>query len=50
MLSGKVTLEYGKEAFQLEEGDSLYFDADTQHRLHNPHKKPAQVMCVFLDK
>lgn len=49
VLSGKVTLEYGKEAFSLEEGDSLYFDAETPHRLHNPHKKAAQVMCVFLD-
>ncbi|MBL9114030.1 MAG: cupin domain-containing protein [Verrucomicrobiaceae bacterium] len=47
---GKVTLEYGKETFDLDEGDTLYFDADTPHRLHNPHKKPAQVMCVFLEK
>lgn len=50
VLKGKVTLEYGKEAFHLDEGDTLYFDADTPHRLHNPHKKPAQVMCVFLDE
>ena len=50
VLSGKVTLEYGKESFQLEEGDTLYFDADTPHRLHNPHKRAAQVMCVFLEK
>jgi transcriptional regulator with XRE-family HTH domain len=50
VLRGSVTLEYGKEAFRLEEGDTLYFDADTPHRLHNPHKKAAQVMCVFLEK
>jgi transcriptional regulator with XRE-family HTH domain len=50
VVKGKVTLEYGKESFQLDEGDTLYFDADTPHRLHNPHKKPAQVMCVFLDE
>ncbi len=50
VLGGKITLEYGKEVFHLEEGDTLYFDADTPHRLHNPHKKPAQVMCVFLEK
>jgi transcriptional regulator with XRE-family HTH domain len=50
VLRGKVTLEYGKESFQLNEGDTLYFDADTPHRLHNPHKQAAQVMCVFLEK
>jgi len=50
VVKGKVTLEYGKESFQLDEGDTLYFDTDTPHRLHNPHKKPAQVMCVFLDE
>ena len=47
---GKVTLEYGEETFHLDEGDTLYFDADTPHRLHNPHKKSAQVMCVFLEE
>jgi transcriptional regulator with XRE-family HTH domain len=50
VLNGKVTLEYGKKSFHLEDGDTLYFDADTPHRLHNRHKKPAQVMCVFLEK
>jgi len=50
VLCGKVTLEYGKKTFHLDEGDTLYFDANTPHRLHNPHKKAAQVMCVFLDE
>lgn len=50
VLKGRVTLEYGKDSYDLDEGDTLYFDADTPHRLHNPHKKPAQVMCVFLEK
>ncbi|MES2707051.1 MAG: cupin domain-containing protein [Verrucomicrobiota bacterium] len=50
VLAGKVTLEYGKDAFELEEGDTLYFDANIPHRLHNAHQKPAQVMCVFLEQ
>jgi transcriptional regulator with XRE-family HTH domain len=50
VLSGKITLEYGKESFELEEGDTLYFDADTPHRLLNPRKKVAEVLCVYLDK
>lgn len=50
VLKGKVLLEYGKESFPLEEGDTLYFDANIPHRLYNSHPKPAQVMCVFLEK
>ncbi|MDZ4848863.1 MAG: cupin domain-containing protein [Pirellulaceae bacterium] len=50
VVRGKVTLEYGKEAFALDEGDSLYFDANTPHRLFNSNKKAAQVMCVFLEE
>lgn len=50
VLRGRVTLEYGAETFALDEGDTLYFDAETPHRLHNPHRKAAQVLCVFLEK
>lgn len=50
VLSGRVTLEYGGETFALNEGDSLYFDAETPHRLHNDHKAAAKVLCVFLEK
>lgn len=50
VLRGRVTLEYGAESIQLREGDSLYFDADTPHRLHNEHKGQAEVLCVFLEK
>jgi transcriptional regulator with XRE-family HTH domain len=50
VLRGKVTLEYGAEVLLLVAGDSLYFDADTPHRLHNPHKTSASVLCVFLEK
>ena len=39
-----------RQSFAWQEGDTLYFDADTPHRLHNPHKTAAQVMCVFLEK
>jgi transcriptional regulator with XRE-family HTH domain len=50
VLRGKVTLEYGKESFDLDEGDTLYFDADTPHRLHNSHTSKAEVLCVFLER
>jgi transcriptional regulator with XRE-family HTH domain len=50
VIKGKVTLEYGKESFLLEKDDTLYFDANIPHRLHNTHDQPAQVMCVFLEE
>jgi transcriptional regulator with XRE-family HTH domain len=50
VMRGKVTLEYGEDTFDLAEGDTLYFDAATPHRLHNRYKRAAQVMCVFLDQ
>jgi transcriptional regulator with XRE-family HTH domain len=50
VLRGKVTFEYGQESFKLDEGDTLYFDAETPHRLHNPNKAKAEVLCVFLEK
>jgi transcriptional regulator with XRE-family HTH domain len=50
VIQGKVTLEYGKESFDLEEGDSLYFDAGIPHRLHNGNASAAKVMCVFLEQ
>ncbi len=50
VLRGKVNFEYGTESFALDEGDTLYFDADTPHRLHNPNQVKAEVLCVFLEK
>lgn len=50
VLSGKVQLEYNNEMLELEEGDSLYFDATTPHRLVNPFSTDTRVLCVFLQR
>jgi transcriptional regulator with XRE-family HTH domain len=50
VLSGAVVLDYGEESFRLEAGDSLYFDADTPHRVTNPGETDAEVLCVFSEK
>jgi len=49
VLEGKVSFIFGGEQYELNEGDSLYFDAETPHRLDNPHKKNARVLCVFME-
>jgi mannose-6-phosphate isomerase-like protein (cupin superfamily) len=48
VLSGKVKMHYAEQEFDLDSGDSLYFDAMIPHRLWNDHSEPAQVLCVFL--
>ncbi len=45
--SGTVDFEYDGEIHSLQAGDSLYFDANTPHRLINSSDKPAEVLCVF---
>jgi len=47
--SGSVQFEYGGETVSLRAGDSLYFDANVPHRLINPNKRPATVLCVFSE-
>lgn len=47
VLSGRVHLEYGGKIERLKAGDSAYFDAHVEHRLINPGKRPAKVLCVF---
>lgn len=50
VLEGKVVFEFDQEAYHLETGDSLYFDAETNHRLYNETEKDARVLCVFLGR
>jgi transcriptional regulator with XRE-family HTH domain len=50
VLKGKVEFEFDGKVHSLEEGDSLYFDAETEHRLFNMTDKDARVLCVFLER
>ena len=47
---GAIDFEYDGETQSLRKGDSLYFDSNVPHRILNPHKRPAVVLCVFLAK
>jgi transcriptional regulator with XRE-family HTH domain len=48
VLQGRVAFQFGADRVDLEQGDSLYFDGATPHRVFNPHAEPAEVVCVFL--
>lgn len=50
VLEGKVQFEFDGKIETLEAGDSLYFDAETDHRLFNVTDKDARVLCVFLER
>ncbi|RKX35914.1 MAG: cupin [Verrucomicrobia bacterium] len=47
VIRGRVKFEYGGEVHTLNTGDSLYFDAEVEHRLANPYKSETTVLCVF---
>ncbi len=47
VIEGTVELEYGLERFCLRKGQCAYFDATEKHRLLNPGKRTAKVLCVF---
>jgi hypothetical protein len=50
VLEGKISFEYNGEVHLLNEGDSAYFDAEVDHRVFNPGKKSAELLCVFLGR
>ncbi|BCX48348.1 transcriptional regulator [Haloferula helveola] len=47
---GRVSFEYEGEVHDMKAGDAAYFDAEVDHRVFNPHKTEAQVLCVFLGR
>jgi uncharacterized cupin superfamily protein len=35
---------------EMAQGDAAYFDAETAHRVLNPGKREARILCVFLGR
>jgi len=50
VLSGAVSFEYDDQLQELKTGDCIYLDATVKHRLLNPNKKTAEVLCVLSDR
>jgi transcriptional regulator with XRE-family HTH domain len=46
VLSGSVTLVVDSERYELEEGDSVTFDADLSHHFQNDSDSPAELLAV----
>lgn len=45
---GSIILEIDEKAHTLNEGDSIYFDAEAPHCVRNTGEDEARVICVFL--
>jgi quercetin dioxygenase-like cupin family protein len=47
VLSGRLSIEYGMERYELEQGDSVYYDSIVPHRVLAAGEKPAQIVAVI---
>ena len=45
VLEGKVEIQYGKDTYELEVGDSLYYDSIVAHHVHS-HEGKAKILAV----
>ncbi len=46
VMEGIIEISYGKQAFILEEGDSIYYDSIVPHHVHSYEGKPAKILAV----
>lgn len=46
VLKGIMEINYGKNTYILEEGDSIYYDSIIPHHVHAFEGKPAQILAV----
>ena len=45
-LDGTVEINYGKDVYILEEGDSIYYDSIVAHHVHAGNNNPAKILAV----
>lgn len=46
VLEGSIEVNYGKEIYVLNAGDSIYYDSIINHNLHAYENKPAKIIAV----
>ena len=46
ILTGNIEINYGKDIFQLTEGDSIYFDSIVAHNVHAAGNQSAKILAV----
>ncbi|MDR2734608.1 MAG: cupin domain-containing protein [Spirochaetota bacterium] len=46
VLEGQVEIQYGRNAYLLDTGDSIYYDSVVNHHVHSADGKPARILAV----
>lgn len=46
VLAGKVEISYGKTAYTLGEGDSIFYDSIVEHHVHGANGQAAKILAV----
>ena len=46
VLEGKVEINYGKQSYILEKGDSIYYDSIVKHHVHGYGNEAAKILAV----
>ena len=46
VMSGEVEIDYGKETYSLQEGDSIFYDSIVKHHVHGAPGKSAKILAV----
>jgi transcriptional regulator with XRE-family HTH domain len=46
VLEGAIEINYGKEVYQLEEGDSIFYDSIVEHHVHGGCVNGAKILAV----
>ena len=46
VLDGQVEINYGKDVYVLEKGDSIYMDSIVSHNVHAGNNQPARILAV----
>lgn len=48
VLEGAIEINYGKEVYVLNAGDSIYYDSIVNHNVHAYHDQPARIIAVVF--
>jgi transcriptional regulator with XRE-family HTH domain len=46
VLEGKIAIDYGKETYELNQGDSIYYDSIVEHHVHSANTQNAKILAV----
>jgi transcriptional regulator with XRE-family HTH domain len=46
VLEGSIEINYGKELYQINKGDTIYLDSVVAHNVHAAGKQPAKILAV----